>query len=1239
MTPLSDRTYLLRDALQQRILVLDGAMGTMIQRHELEEADFRGERFVNHSLPLRGNNDLLSLTRPDIVAAIHRAFFEAGADIVETNSFSASAISQADYAAESAVRDMNLAAAGIAREVADEFTSREPAKPRFVAGSIGPTNRTVSMSPDVNDPGFRNITFDQLAAAYAEQAAALIEGGVDLLMVETVFDTLNCKAALYAIRQVMNELGVCLPVSVSGTITDASGRTLSGQTAEAFWYSVSHIQPFTIGLNCALGASELRPYLAEMSRLCDTFVSCHPNAGLPNEFGQYDETPDEMADIIGEFARSGLVNMVGGCCGTTPAHIEAIAAAVENLEPRKVPAVEPHTRLSGLEPLVIRPDSLFVNIGERTNVTGSRRFAKLIQEDNYESALNVARQQVASGAQMIDVNMDEGLLDSRTAMVKFLNLVAAEPDICKVPIVIDSSKWDVIEAGLKCIQGKGVVNSLSLKEGEAQFIEHARQARYYGAAVIVMAFDEEGQADTVGKKVEISKRAYRILTEQVGFPPQDIIFDPNIFAVATGIPEHNRYALNYIDACRIIKETLPLSLVSGGVSNLSFSFRGNEAVRQAMHAAFLYHAVQAGMDMGIVNAGQLAVYDDIATELMTAVEDVLFDRRPDATERLTDLASRVQSAEPAVSRDPEWRALGVEQRLCHALVEGILDHIEEDVEEARIKLGRPMTVIEGPLMDGMNVVGDLFGSGKMFLPQVVKSARVMKKAVAYLVPHIEREQSESGAAQKPNGKLVLATVKGDVHDIGKNIVAVVLACNNYEVIDLGVMVPAAKILETARRERADIIGLSGLITPSLDEMVNVAREMERAGFDIPLLIGGATTSRTHTAVKIEQQYGGSTVHVPDASRSVGVVSQLLNPSQRTAFSSAVRDEYRKLRQSHDSRSAEKRLLPLEEARRRKVDLDWSAYQPPPPRMVGIHTIRDYPLADLVQYIDWSPFFKTWELRGLYPGILDDPVVGSEAKTLHADATSLLEQIIADQLLTAHAVVGLFPANAVHVDDLEVYTDDSRREVRTILHNLRQQQQKPAGRPNFCLTDFIAPKESGVDDYIGAFAVTAGIGVEELCARFLRDDDDYHSIMAKALSDRLAEALAEALHKSVRTEFWGFAPHETLTNEQLIREEYAGIRPAPGYPACPDHSEKRTLFDLLDVNENTGISLTESCAMNPSASVCGWYYSHPQSLYFGVGKIDADQVQSYADRKGMDVKDIERWLAPNLGYDPCPVAMS
>jgi 5-methyltetrahydrofolate--homocysteine methyltransferase len=973
--------------------------------------------------------------------------------------------------------------------------------------------------------------------------------------------------------------------------------------------------------------------LEEISNLCDTFVSCHPNAGLPNEFGQYDQTPEEMAEIVGEFALSGFLNVVGGCCGTTPAHIAALAATVEHVVPRTVPVVEPHTRLSGLEPLVIRSDSLFANIGERTNVTGSRRFARLIQEDDYEAALDVARQQVINGAQLIDINMDEGLLDSEAAMVRFLKLVAAEPDICRVPIVLDSSKWDVIEAGLRCIQGKGVINSISLKEGESQFVEHAEKARQYGAAVIVMAFDEDGQADTAERKVEISQRAYRILTEQVGFPPQDIIFDPNVFAVATGIAEHNRHAINYLEACRLLKETLPHSLVSGGVSNLSFSFRGNNAVREAMHAAFLYHAIQAGMDMGIVNAGQLAVYDDIPNDLLQAVEDVLFDRRPDATERLTTLAANVSGVTRKLTDDLAWRELEVGQRLSHALVEGILDFIEDDVEEARSKCDRPIEVIEGPLMDGMNVVGDLFGNGKMFLPQVVKSARVMKKAVSYLIPYIEQERSESGVTGASNGKLVLATVKGDVHDIGKNIVGVVLGCNNYEIVDLGVMVPATEILDTARREAADIIGLSGLITPSLDEMVHVAREMERQGFDIPLLIGGATTSKVHTAVKIEQQYSGPTIHVNDASRSVGVVGQLMSAERRSIFVDSVREEYGRTRLSRASRDVARKLIALEDARKRKVELDWDSYAPPQPRALGIQSFKGYPLTEVVEYIDWSPFFRTWELKGLYPAILDDPVVGSEARKLHNDAQALLRQLIDGGLLTANAVFGLFPANSAATDDIAIYADDDRSTVCAVLHNLRQQQEKPPGRFNYCLTDFIAPQVTNLPDHIGAFAVTAGLGVDRLCTDFEHDHDDYHSIMVKALADRLAEALAELLHHRVRTDFWGFAPEETLTNEQLIREQYTGIRPAPGYPACPDHTEKQTLFDLLDVTGNTGISLTESYAMQPTASVCGWYYSHPRSVYFGIGKIAADQVHSYADRKGMTVSEIERWLAPNLGYDP------
>ncbi len=1233
------RTSQLREALSGRILVLDGAMGTMIQQYELDEADFRAERFADHSVSLKGNNDLLSLTQPDTIAAIHKAYLEAGADIIETNTFNANSISQSDYRTESAVSEINIEAARIAREVAAKVTAGDPTKPRFVAGSLGPTNRTASISPDVNDPGFRNVTFDQLAEAYAEQAKALIDGGVDLLLIETVFDTLNCRAALFGIKNVLRECGRDVPLWVSGTIVDASGRTLSGQTTEAFWYSVSQADLFCVGLNCALGAKELRPHLEDLSAVADTFISCHPNAGLPNEFGQYDQTPEELAKLIEGFGRSGFLNIVGGCCGTTPAHVAAIAAAVADKEPRQVPLIEPLTRLSGLDPLVIRHDSLFVNVGERTNVTGSRQFAQLITSGDYEKALDVARQQVANGAQLIDVNMDEGLLDSKEAMVRFLNLIASEPDISRVPIVIDSSKWEVIEAGLKCFQGKGVVNSISLKEGEAVFVEQATKIKQYGAATIVMAFDEEGQADTVERKVQICTRAYRILTEEVGFKPQDIIFDPNIFAVATGIEEHNRYALAYIEACKIIKETLPHSLVSGGVSNLSFAFRGNNTVRETMHAAFLYHAIRAGMDMGIVNAGQLPVYDDVPKDLLTAVEDVLFDRRPDATERLTTLAATVNGSVAKAGDYLEWRKLDVEERLSHALVEGILDFIEEDVEEARCKADRPIEVIEGPLMDGMNVVGDLFGSGKMFLPQVVKSARVMKKAVAYLIPFIEREQRDGEEARKSAGKLVLATVKGDVHDIGKNIVGVVLGCNNYEIIDLGVMVPAAKILETAKAEHADIVGLSGLITPSLDEMVHVAREMEREGFDVPLLIGGATTSKTHTAVKVEREYSGPTIHVTDASRSVGVVGTLMSPRDRVDFVNRVRAEYRRIRELRSAKADTTRLLSIEEARQRKVSVDWEEYRVSKPRVEGVRVLSGYSLKELAQYIDWTPFYKAWELKGSHPAILQDPIVGEEARKLFDDAQSLLNEIVGQRLLTANAIVGLFPANAVNDDDIEIYADEERGTVLAVIHNLRQQLEKPPGRSNFCLSDFIAPRGSGISDYIGAFAATAGIGVDQLCERFERDHDDYRSIMTKALADRLAEAFAERLHQIVRTDLWGSAPEEDLTNEELIREQYVGIRPAPGYPACPDHSEKRTLFDLLDVTPHTGIVLTENYAMSPGASVCGWYFAHPQSLYFGIGKIGLDQVKDYANRKDVQPSDVERWIAPNLNYETTTVAAS
>jgi 5-methyltetrahydrofolate--homocysteine methyltransferase len=1229
----SPRTLQLRAALDRRILVLDGAMGTMIQRYGLEEPDFRGERFKSHPRPLKGDNDLLVLTRPDIISAIHRAYFEAGADIVETNTFNSTTISQSDYGLEKIVRELNVAAARLARSIADEFTLKEPGKPRFVAGILGPTNRTASLSPDVNNPGFRNVTFDELAAAYGEQAEALLEGGADLLMIETVFDTLNCKAALYAVREVIERHGKGAPLMVSGTITDASGRTLSGQTVEAFWNSVRHADLFSVGLNCALGADQLRPYVQDLSRIAGTLVSCHPNAGLPNEFGGYDDTPEFMAKVLGEFATSGLLNIVGGCCGTTPEHIRAIAAAVSGARPRAIPEIQPWTRLSGLEPLNLWPGSLFVNAGERTNVTGSPKFAELIKSGQYEQALAVARQQVENGAQIIDVNMDEGMLDSKAAMVKFLSLIASEPDISKVPVMLDSSKFEVIEAGLKCVQGKGIVNSISLKEGEETFIAHARTVRRYGAAVVVMAFDEQGQADTVERKVAIATRAYRILTEQVGIPPEDVIIDPNIFAVATGLAEHAEYAMAYMEATRRIKSSLPRALVSGGVSNLSFSFRGNNVIREAMHSAFLYHAIRAGMDMGIVNPGQLAVYDDIPKDVLDTVEDVLFNRRADATERLTALAERTGKGERREKReDKAWRSAPVQERLTHALVEGIDAFILEDVEEARQQAARAIEVIEGPLMTGMNVVGDLFGAGKMFLPQVVKSARVMKKAVAHLIPYIEAEKAKGGVANEPAGRIVMATVKGDVHDIGKNIVGVVLRCNNYEVTDLGVMVPAQKILETARALKADAIGLSGLITPSLDEMVHVAKEMEREGFRVPLLIGGATTSKMHTAVKIEPHYAGATVHVLDASRSVGVVGALLNAERRAGFASGVKAEYVKLREEHAGRRERSPLLSLDEARKRRHSTDWSHYSAARPLCPGEASFADYPLEELTRYIDWTPFFHTWELKGRYPDILNDPAAGSEATKLFNDAQALLARIVKEKLLTAKAAVGLYPAASLPGDDVEIYTDEARRGVRAVLRFLRQQNEKPPGRPNLCLADFIVPAGAGAD-WIGAFAVTAGHGLEPLVREFESRHDDYNSIMAKALADRLAEALAERLHERVRREFWGYAAGEQLGAEELVAEKYRGIRPAPGYPACPDHTEKRALFDLLDATGKTGITLTESYAMWPAASVSGWYFAHPDAHYFGVGRIGKDQATDYARRKGMTLKETERWLSPSLGYDP------
>jgi 5-methyltetrahydrofolate--homocysteine methyltransferase len=1221
----------LRDLLAERILVLDGAMGTMIQTYGLDEADFRGTILRDHGSDLRGNNDVLSLTRPDVIEAIHRAYLEAGADLLETNTFNAQAISQADYGTTHLVREMNLAAARLARRAADECTGRTPDRPRFVIGILGPTNRTASLSPDVNDPGFRAASFEQIAAAYAEQAAALLEGGVDALMVETVFDTLNCKAALFALRALLDDAGRDVPLMVSGTITDASGRTLSGQTVEAFWHSIRHGGLFSVGLNCALGAAQLRPYLEDLAGIADTFVSCHPNAGLPNAFGGYDQTPAEMAALVREFAEAGFVNIVGGCCGTTPAHIHTLVEAVAGLAPRTVPTVSAVCRLSGLEPFTIRPDSLFVNVGERTNVTGSARFAKLIVAGDYEAALEVARHQVENGAQIIDVNMDEGMLDSRAAMERFLRLVAAEPDIAKVPVMVDSSRWEVIETGLRNLQGKGIVNSISLKEGEAEFLTRARLVRRYGAAVIVMAFDEQGQADTVDRKLAICTRAYHLLTDRIGFPPEDIIFDPNIFAIGTGIEEHGRYGIAYLEATRALKRTLPGTLVSGGVSNLSFAFRGSPAIREAMHSAFLYHAIQAGMDMGIVNAGQLAVYEDIPTALLTAVEDLLFDRRPDATERLLALAEQYQGGSPRAKTDLAWRQLPVTERLKHALVEGILDHIEEDTEAARQHLGRPIAVIEGPLMDGMNVVGDLFGAGKMFLPQVVKSARVMKKAVAYLTPFLEAERGPDAAPRRA-GTIVLATVKGDVHDIGKNIVGVVLGCNEYAIVDLGVMVPAQRILDEAERLGADAVGLSGLITPSLDEMVHVAREMTRRKFTVPLLIGGATTSRAHTAVKIAPAYHGPTVHVLDASRSVGVLSQLLSDGRRDAFVSDVRADYARIRERHQDRGAGTVLLPLDEARRRHAPIDWSEYAPPVPRRLGVTAYDDYPLTDLVPFIDWTPFFRTWELAGSFPTILDDPTVGEQARQLLADAKALLDRLVRERLLTARAVVGLFAANAVG-DDVELYVDGDRRAVRAVVHGLRQQFEKPPGRPNLCLSDFVAPKASGLADFAGAFAVTAGIGLDRLCAAFEADHDDYGSIMAKALADRLAEALAEHLHQRVRREVWGYAPEESLENAALIAERYRGIRPAPGYPACPDHTTKGALFDLLGGSDAIGITLTESYAMLPTASVSGWYLAHPDAHYFGLGRIGRDQVEDYARRRGMPLADAERWLSPNLAYDP------
>ena len=1230
------RTTLLENLIAKRIMILDGAMGTMIQTFKLEEADFRGERFADFPHDLKGNNDLLTLTRPDVIRSIHSDYLEAGADIIETNTFNANAVSMADYHMQDIVYELNVAAAKLAREAAEEMEAKTPDKPRFVAGVIGPTTKTASISPDVNDPGFRNITFDQLVTDYTESIRGLVDGGVDTLLVETIFDSLNSKAALFAIDQFFEANHVRLPIMISVTITDASGRTLSGQTPEAFWNSVQHANPLSVGINCALGAELMRPYIEELSDVAEVFISVHPNAGLPNPLSEtgYDESPDYTARQLKDFAQSGFVNIVGGCCGTTPAHIKAIAEAVSALPPRKIPALPKKLRLSGLEPLNIDDDSLFVNVGERTNVTGSRAFARLILGDQYAEALDVARSQVENGAQIIDINMDEAMLDSQKAMVKFLNLIATEPDICRVPIMLDSSKWTVIEAGLKCIQGKPIINSISLKEGEEEFIVHARLARRYGAAVIVMAFDEEGQADTLARKVEICTRCYHVLVEKVGFPPEDIIFDPNIFAIATGIDEHNNYGVDFIEATREIKKTLPYAKVSGGVSNVSFSFRGNEPIREAIHTAFLYHAIKAGMTMGIVNAGQLGVYSDIPADLLERIEDVILNRRNDATERLVDFAESFKGKKKEQIEDLSWREQPLQERLTHALVKGISTYVVEDTEEARQEIkakgGRPIQVIEGPLMDGMSVVGDLFGAGKMFLPQVVKSARVMKQAVAHLLPFIEEEKKLLGDS-RPKGKIVIATVKGDVHDIGKNIVAVVLQCNNYEVINMGVMVPSAQILDMARKEKADIIGLSGLITPSLEEMTHVAKEMQREGFTIPLLIGGATTSRVHTAVKIAPHYEGSVIWVPDASRAVGVCSNLMSEDLNAEYIQGVKDEYEKVRTQHKNKKGPSQLLTIAEARVNAFKPDWTNYRPQQPELLGIRTLNNYPLEKIAPNIDWTPFFQAWELAGRYPAILEDEVVGETARNLFRDAQAMLKKIIEQKWLSANAVIGLFPANAVG-DDIEIYTDDSRTQVAMVWHCLRQQTKKPTGKPNRCLSDFIAPKETGIKDYIGLFAVGAGFGIDERIKAFEDAHDDYSAIVLKALADRLAEAFAEHMHMRVRREFWGYAKDETLDNEQLINEEYHGIRPAPGYPACPDHTEKGPLFQLLDASEKAGIIVTESFAMVPTAAVSGFYFSHPESTFFAVGKIGKDQVEDYAQRKGWTLEMAERWLAPVLAYE-------
>ncbi|MGY5451788.1 methionine synthase [Agarivorans sp. MS3-6] len=1219
----------IENQLSQRILIIDGGMGTMIQSYKLEEADYRGERFADWHTDVKGNNDMLVLSQPKIIADIHREYLLAGADILETNTFNATTIAMADYDMEKYSAEINREAAKIARQVADEVTAQNPERPRFVAGVLGPTNRTCSISPDVNDPGYRNVTFNELVEAYQESTKALIEGGSDLILIETIFDTLNAKAAVFAVKTVYEELGVDLPIMISGTITDASGRTLSGQTTEAFYNALRHAEPVSMGLNCALGPDELRQYVEELSRVSETYVSAHPNAGLPNAFGEYDLEAAEMAEHIGEWARAGFLNLVGGCCGTTPQHIKAMAEAVEGVAPRQLPEINVACRLSGLEPLTITAESLFVNVGERNNVTGSAIFKRLIKDENYDKAIEIALHQVENGAQIIDVNMDEGMLDSKAAMVRFLNMLASEPDIAKVPVMIDSSKWDILEAGLQCVQGKPVVNSISMKEGVEPFIQQAKTLRKYGAAVIVMAFDEDGQADTRERKFEICSKSYDILVNQVGFPPEDIIFDPNIFAVATGIDEHNNYAVDFIEAVKDIKDNLPHAMISGGVSNVSFSFRGNNPVREAIHAVFLYYAIKNGMDMGIVNAAQLAIYEDIPKELKDKVEAVVLNTHDNATEELLEIAEKYRGdgSQQENTQDLEWRSWDVNKRLEHALVKGITEFIEDDTELARQSVDRPLHVIEGPLMDGMNVVGDLFGEGKMFLPQVVKSARVMKRAVAYLQPFIE---AEKGEGQRSNGKIVMATVKGDVHDIGKNIVGVVLQCNNFEVIDLGVMVSCDKILKVAKEEKVDMIGLSGLITPSLDEMVHVAKEMQRTGLDLPLLIGGATTSKAHTAVKIEQNYDKPVVYVSNASRAVGVCQSLLSDELRPAFVAKLDKEYDIVREQHARKRPRTPPITLERARANGLAIDWQSYTPPVPKQLGIQQFDDVSIADIEPYIDWTPFFMTWSLAGKYPRILEDKVVGEEAKRLFADAKAMLERFKQKREVKVSGVCGLFPANSVG-DDIEIYTDESRSEVLAISSQLRQQTDKKKGVNN-CLADFIAPKSSGKADYFGAFAVTGGIGEDELADIYKADGDDYNAIMVKAIADRLAEGFAEYLHAKVRKEYWAYAADEALSYEELIRENYQGIRPAPGYPACPEHTEKGVIWDLLEVENRIGMVLTDSFAMWPGAAVSGWYFSHPESRYFAVASIQKDQVEDYAQRKNMRLEQAERWLAPNLGYN-------